>query len=172
MNNNQSDSSSISSTAKRHITDLIKRGKVEYKIFEVVDTLDANAFDIQNIRRSLFEIIEINERQQLRQNRQIHSTAQSIFGLKHPSTEVVFQTWVNCLYAAEPDRKTMRAVCAKFASLVPTLSAELDKRFLELIPEFVKQHKVVAFQIVPTVFDNLNKLDSTELCLKYLDFLL
>lgn len=171
MNDNQADRPSISETAKRHISDLIERGKFEYRIFEVVDTLDANVFDIENIRRSIFEIIEINERERLRQSHEIHSTGQGILKLKHPCTAAVFQTWVKCLYAAEPDRKTMRAVFANFISLVRTLSMELDKRFLKLIPEFVKQHKGTAFQIVPIAFDNLCKLDSTEQGLQYLDFL-
>lgn len=171
MNHNQADSPSISETVKRHISDLIKRGKVEYRIFEAVDTLDPNAFDIQNIRRSLFEIIEINERQCLRQNHEIHSTAQSILKLKHPYTDAVFRTWVECLYVAEPDRKTMRLLCLNFASLVPTLSPEVGKKLLQLIPEFVKQHKRDAFAIVPIVSTNLNKLDSTEQSVKYLDFL-
>lgn len=179
MNDDQTECQAISAMAKDHIRDLIKQGKVEYEVFDIVNALDASASDIKTIRERIFEIIEMNEKEGLRwpkwlrrrSGREIYTTTEKLLKLKHSDTAMLFRIWGRCLAAAQPDRKTMRVVRVDFASLVPTLSTKLDKRFMELTPELVERHKQAAFQIASVVSDNLSKLDSTEQALKYLDFL-
>ena len=171
MNDKQTDKLSISEIAKRHISGLIEQGNEEYRIFELVDTLDPNIFDIPNIRKDIFEVIDINETQCLKRNREIYSTAQGIFKLGHSHVTEAFHTFVKCLQAAESDRKTLRTVCSNFTSLICTRTPVIDKRFLTFVPELIKQHKKNAFRIVPTVLDNLSKINSDEQAIKYLDFI-
>ena len=156
---------------KQFIARLIRQGKVEYSVFDLIDACALNAPQIQAVRHSLTEIIEINGREQLKQSKQIYGTSQSILNRKEASVEPVFRTWVDCLRAAQPDYKMMRALCAQFASLPSAPSRQLEPNFLELIPPLVKSYKERTFQIVPAVADSLKKLHSDELSVAYLAFL-
>lgn len=171
MNNKQNDLLPDSMEAKTHIENLIKSGKIEYGVFNLLDLDESNTLDKSDIRKSLIEIIEINHTTQLNQGYAIYNTAQEILQMRHPHAARLFQTWIQCLTMAKSDYKTMQHVCSKFASIVPALSSPWGEKFMELAPEFVKYHKQDTFSLIPFISNRFSTLNSPEQNLTCLNFI-
>jgi len=148
MTNEPNTDPACAEVAKAHIQELIGKGRTEYRVFELIDALEADETGIRAIREAAIEIVEICATSDLKAGKSICETARSLLsseGLDHPA---MFDAWRRCLAASQHDRKAMKPLCSDFMEVVQAFSAEVLLDSLDFVVELIEHHKRDALAMI------------------------
>lgn len=116
--------SSTSETSRKHVKDLIAKGKELYGVFAQIDPLSAGDPATGRIRAALAGIVDVLDVLDQHLVEDVRATTAALLAQDDHDAAVVFEGWLKVLRAARPYHHMIAALCADYPQWIEGLPAE------------------------------------------------
>jgi hypothetical protein len=148
--------------SESHVNDLIARGFLRYKAFELIDKRGLSPDERRATREALGDIVEAMYQQRLRHDKAMLGNVQALLELKCEETSPIFRAWTETLKACASAHKAAELVCSRFSFIACRVPGPLQARFFSLAPQFPTQYGNASFGLMSIIADTLASIGSDD----------
>lgn len=157
--------------ARRHLDELIEGGRSAYRIFTVIDALDARQPDTARLRASAIRMVGDLLAAKVAAGGALRKAAAQLLEAAHPDRAALFESWQRCLAAARPDTKAMKDICIQFPAWTAELPESCERGYLEFLPKLFRGHKREGVDVVPDLQAFVRRCGKPEQAARCFEFL-